>query len=100
MRSADIGTFLPIEREPAQIAEHHLFRFARRTRLIGVFDAQDERAAVPLREKPIENRGAHATNVKMSRWRRREANTNGQGRTSIATIAITQMPSSRPMNPR
>ena len=59
-------TFIPLETEPAEIVEDHLFRFARRARDIGVFDAKNEFALVALREKPVEDRCARTADMEMS----------------------------------
>src|SRR5207248_5288206 len=112
VRPAVVRTFIPIESEPAQIVEHHRFRLARRSRLVGVFDANDERATVPLREKPVEDCRARAADVEIAgrRWSKTNANGVAHRRGSldslrslgmtIATIAIAQIPSPRPMKPR
>src|SRR5436305_10285990 len=65
MRSADIGTFVPHQSEPAKIVEHHRLRLGSRPRLIRILDADDERAAVMLRKQPVENRRARAADVEV-----------------------------------
>src|SRR5207253_9126030 len=70
MRSADVRPFAPVEPQPAQVVEHHRFRLARGARLIRVLDADQERAAVMLREQPVEDRRARTADVQMAggRW--------------------------------
>ena len=60
-------SLIPLQSEPAEIFEDHLFRFAGRARDIGVLDAKNERAFVMLREQPVEDRSASAAAMKMAR---------------------------------
>ena len=74
VRPADSRTFVPLESQPAhrlEDARHHLVG---RSLRVGVFDAKDERAAVPAREQPVEQRRARAADVKIPGGRRRESN--------------------------
>src|SRR3954466_6403362 len=63
--AADVGAFVPLEAEPAQVVEDALFRLLGRALDVGVFDAQDERAVVPAREQPVEERGAGVADVQL-----------------------------------
>jgi hypothetical protein len=62
---------VPVDAEPDQILEDAAHRLLGGARAIRVFDAQQE-AAVPLRQRPIEQRGARAADVQVTRRRRRE----------------------------
>src|SRR5205085_3258383 len=83
MRTANIRSLVPIEPQPAQILQHHRLGLARRASLISVFDADDESAAVMLCEKPVEDRRARATDVKVAGRRRCESNANGHAARSL-----------------
>src|SRR5688572_25680931 len=84
MRAADIRPLLPPENEPAQIVEDHLLGLTGRARLIGIFNADDERAAVMTREEPVEDRRARAPDVKVACGRRGEADADRHLRRSVA----------------
>ena len=74
VRSADAGTLVPLEAEPAHRLEdtgHHLVG---RSLRIGIFDAKNEGAAVPPREQPVEKRRARPADVEISGRRGRESN--------------------------
>ena len=61
------GAFIPVEAEPAKPVEnagHHLLG---RPLHVGVLDAQHERAALAPRQQPVEERGARAADVQVSR---------------------------------
>src|SRR5207247_8644874 len=49
---------------------------------VGVLDPEDEGAAVVARGEPVEQRGARAADVQVSRRARREAHTDGTGHVS------------------
>ena len=70
MRAADFRPLVPVETEPAQAVENAVDHFARRSLGVRVFDAQHERAAVPAREEPVEQRRAGAADVQVTRRRR------------------------------
>src|SRR5947199_9532290 len=72
-RSADIGAFVPVEAEPAQIPQNARLRLDRRALDVGVLDAENERAAAAAREQPVEERGTHAADVQMTGGARSEA---------------------------
>jgi len=76
VRSAHIGTLVPVEPEPAQIFQERDFALTCAALDVGVFDAQDERAAVMTREQVIENRRARTAHVEISGGAGRETNAN------------------------
>ncbi len=67
--------FVPIEAEPAQAVEDDVHGFLRVARGVGVFDAQDERAAGVAGVKPVEQRGARAADVEVAGGRGSKTNT-------------------------
>jgi hypothetical protein len=66
VRSADFGTLVPLEPQPAQALENSADHLGRRALEIGVFDAQHERAAVPPGEEIVEQRGTRAADVQVA----------------------------------
>ena len=58
--------FVPIKAEPAQAVEDDIHGFLRIARGVGILDAQDKRAAGVPGVKPVEQRGARATNVEVA----------------------------------
>ena len=87
-RTADVGAFVPVQAEPAEIAEDRRFRHVGRALDVGVLDAKDERAAVAAREEPIEQRRAGVADMQMPGRARRESN------------AHRRMPRRAPRSPR
>ena len=79
VRSADVRSFVPIEPEPAQPVEDAGHHFPRRPAGIGVFDAQHERPAMTPGVEPVEERGAGAADVQVSRGGRGEADAGHRG---------------------
>ena len=71
------GAFVPVEAEPAHAVEDRLAGFLGVAGLVGVLDAQDERAAMFAGEEPVEERGACAADVEVAGWRRGEAGADG-----------------------
>ncbi len=65
VRAADVGPFVPVEPEPAQVAHDRGLRLARRSLDVGVLDAQDEGAAGAAREQPVEQRRAGVADVQL-----------------------------------
>ena len=53
MRAALAGPLVPVEAEPVHRAEHRVVRLLGAALLVGVLDAEDERAAVVAREGPV-----------------------------------------------
>ncbi len=66
--SAGLRTFVPFEPEPAESVVDCLRGFGGVAGLIGILDPQDKCAAGVMREEPVEERGARATDVEDSRW--------------------------------
>src|SRR5581483_8750702 len=74
VRPADLRPLVPVEAEPAHAVQNALDHLVGRALDVGVLDAQDEHAAVPPREEPVEERGARAADVKVAGGRRGESN--------------------------
>ncbi len=75
-RSADVGPLVPVEAEPPQVAEDRRLRLARRALGVGVLDAQDERAALPAGEQPVEERRTGVPHVQLTCRAWREADSH------------------------
>ena len=67
VRAADVRPLVPVETEPAQILENGGFGLARRPFGIGVFDPEDEGAALSARQQPVEERRARVADVQDDR---------------------------------
>ena len=80
--AADVGTFVPIESEPSQRIDDHAFRRARAARNVGVFDAENELAALTAREDLIDQRDIGGADMRIARRRRRHSGANGHARDS------------------
>ena len=76
---------VPIEAEPAHPVEDRVDRLRRRARLVGIFDAQQELAAVVAGEEPVEQRRARAADVQEAGRRGGEA--GDDGRLSLAKLS-------------
>ncbi|MNO91922.1 hypothetical protein D3C76_834820 [compost metagenome] len=90
MRAADVRTFAPLDTEPAQGVEDLLFGLAGRTQLVGIFDTQDELAAVLLGKAVVEQGDVSGADVGIASRRRRDTRANGghgQSRTRDETKA-------------
>ena len=88
MRTTDIRTFVPLDSQPAQGIEDLLLGLTGRTQLIGVFDTQNEFAAVLLGEAVVEQSDVGGANMGVAgrRWRDARANGgHGQSRTKDET---------------
>src|SRR6267142_2112628 len=84
-------TFVPVEPEPAHGVENRLHRSVGGALEVGVLDAQDEFAAVFLRVRPGEERGAGSADVEVAggaggeaRWENRGGTNGGIVRDEIA----------------
>jgi len=66
--------FVPVEPEPAQAVEDDVHGLLRIARGVGILDAEDERAAGVAGIKPVEQRGARATDVQVAGRRGGKAN--------------------------
>ena len=62
-----------MDAEPAEAVEDRLQRLGAVALGVGVVDAQDELAAVPAREQPVEQGGADAADVQVAGRARGEA---------------------------
>ena len=80
--TADFRAFVPENAEPAEAVEYGLQRLGAVAFGVGVVDAQDELPAHLPREEPIEERGADAADVQITRGARCEARAYGHGFTS------------------
>ena len=66
MRSLHLGPLVPVEPQPAKAVEDRLQGLLDVALPVRVVDAQDELAAVPPREQPVEQGGAHAADVQVT----------------------------------
>jgi len=64
--STDVGAFVPIEAKPLESVTNRRHRFLDVACSVGVFDAQNEFAAVMPCEKPVEKRRARPTDVQIT----------------------------------
>src|SRR5581483_7651380 len=96
VRSADRRTFVPIKTEPAQAVENSVDHIRRGSFDVGVFDAEDEHAAMAPREQPVEQRGARAADVEVTGWGWSESNADqkraclAEARESERRLAVRQ----------
>ena len=79
MRPADVRPFVPVEPQPAQAVDDPGDHLPRRSLGVGVLDAQHERAAVPPRVQPVEERRPRAADVQVAGRRRSEADADHLG---------------------
>lgn len=63
VRTTDVRAFAPVDAQPAQCVEDLLFGLAGRAQLIGVFNAQDELAAVLFGKAVVEQRDVGRADV-------------------------------------
>ena len=66
VRAANLRTFIPVDAEPAQPIEDSGDHLGLGALHVGVFDAQDERAAVTTGVEPVEKRSAGAADVQVA----------------------------------
>src|SRR4029079_10283574 len=92
VRAAGVRPFAPLQTEPAEIAEDHLLGLARGALDVRVLDAEDERAAVPAGEEPVENGGARAADVEVAGRRGGEADADGHAGRSLSRAMLTTLP--------
>src|SRR6185436_8333445 len=64
--TADVRPFVPVEPEPPHAVDDARDHVPRRSLGVGVFDAEDERAAVTAGEEPVEQRRARAADVQVA----------------------------------
>src|SRR6185503_7628621 len=96
-RSALVRPFIPIKTEPLQVRDDALLGLSSGSFGVGVLDAQHERAAVPPRKQPVEQRRTRVPDVKLAcRTRRKpQPHRTGSARVSSAT-ACAAIASPRP----
>src|SRR5687767_2441635 len=94
MRSAGDRTFIPGEPEPAEPVENPRDHVRRRSLDVGVFDAQDEDAAMAPRVEPVEKRGAGAADVEVAcgGWSEADAGDHGNRVPQAGTLSIWPPP--------
>src|SRR5688500_18177004 len=71
--AANFRPLIPVEAKPTEILEDRRIRFDRGSIDVGIFDAKNERAFLPSREQPVEERCADVSDVKVACWARCEA---------------------------
>ena len=85
VRATDIRTLVPLDTQPAQGIEDLLFGLAGGTHLIGIFDTQDELAAMLTGEAQVEQGDIGSAYVRVTGRRRRNAGTDGGHGGSLMT---------------
>src|SRR5687767_7634357 len=93
MRTTGTGPLVPIETQPAETIQNPPDHVRRGPLDVGVFDAEHERAAVPARVEPVEERGAGAADVEVAGRRGSKTNTR-QGAHHVGAHYVAA-PSSR-----
>ena len=68
VRPLDVRPFVPVQTQPAKVVEDAELRLTRRALDVGVFDTQDERAVLAVREQPVEERRARVADVQLTGW--------------------------------
>src|SRR5690606_5495575 len=99
VRPANIGTFVPLQPEPAQGAQNIRLRFAGTANLIRIFNTQDELAAVLSRKAQIEQRYIGSAHMGITGWRRSDTGSDSHEALSIRTksgLAARAEPINRP----
>src|SRR5258708_6000458 len=69
---ADLGSFVPVQAEPAEAVQDRGQRLGHVTLKVSVVDAQDELAAVLTSEQPVKQGRADTANVEVTGWTRGE----------------------------
>ena len=75
-RAIDVGAFIPGEPEPPQITKNCRVGVDGGALHVGVLDPQNERAALPAREEPVEERRARVAHVQLPGRTRSESHTH------------------------
>ena len=83
-------TLVEVQVEPAEGVEDLLHVLRRRSLPVGIFDAQDERAALAAREQPVVERGPGAADVQRAGWGRSKANSDGHGHWMLIGAHVSQ----------
>src|SRR5688572_27157365 len=79
VQPSNVGPFIPVEPQPSQVFEDAVLRLASRPLRVGVFDPQDERALVAVREEPVEQCGPRVADVQLSGRTRSKTYSHNQG---------------------
>src|SRR5262249_32161118 len=95
--TADAGSLVPIETQPAQIVQDRVFGLDARTIDVCVLNPKDECPAAAPGEQPVEERGANIADMKVTCRAGCKADAH-HTRDTIAT-ACTAMASPRPSSP-
>ena len=83
--AAAIDAFVPLQPHPLQVVLDGLLGLARRSLEVGVFDAEDERAAAVPCEQPVEERCSRVADMEVTGWGRGKSDTHQyQPQTSVA----------------
>ena len=72
VRAAFIGAFVPIDAEPTQRVQNRTFALGRASRAVGIFDAKEKIATVPLGKSVIYQRDVSRANMRVASRRRRD----------------------------
>src|SRR5216117_2906000 len=80
-RALEYELFVPVEAQPGEAVEDHLRMLVGRASLVGVLDSQQELTALVAGVQPVEERGAGASDVEITRRGRGEAYANSHGGT-------------------
>src|SRR5262249_2675158 len=96
-RSPDVRPLVPIEPQPPQIAHDRRLGFARRSADVGVLDPQNEGAALPAGEEPVEQRGPRVAHVELPGRTRGETNSHRLLAVRMSATACAAMASPRPI---
>src|SRR5262249_25089689 len=88
MRTVDVGTLVPVEAQPAQVAGDRGFRLTRRSLGVRVLEPQDEPAALAAREQPVEERGTRIADVQLPGRTRCEPDSHALRTNAMAWAAI------------
>src|SRR6266542_342827 len=66
VQAADVRPLVPVQAEPSKILEDAVLRLARGAFGVGVLDAEDEGAVLPVRKQPVEQRRAGVAHVQLA----------------------------------
>src|SRR5690606_1831697 len=76
-RPSDVGPLVPVQTQPAQRRKDRLLARTRAAHLVGVFDAQDELAAMLTRKTQVKEGDVRGPDVGITRRGRRNSSSNG-----------------------
>jgi hypothetical protein len=82
------GLAVPVDAEPGEPVENGLDRRLRRALAVGVLDPQQHFSATPACVKPVEQRGARATDMQKAGGRGGKAGDDGHFRSSYLSVVI------------